>query len=402
MRLGIDFGTCNSSAAFFDGNELVSVKEPTSLNYLVPSCIFVASNGKISVGKQADHQRRGDFSRYRNELKRYLGEQTPMRFGKISLTPLEAVAEVIRKIKRDADNYIRDTGRAVPDNVVITIPATYQQHKRHLMQQVALKSGFTSENLELLEEPVAAGLYYSKNQKIQEGEIVLVYDLGGGTFDTALLEKQGDTFAFYKQTPPQGIDPCGGVDFDRMIYQDLVTRHPQVQDLSDREDELALMTQANIGEACINLKHALSQEEEFEITIHLTVAPWVLHHRLTRTAFNNMIASSIRQTIDCCRKMVQSANLPYSQISRLLLVGGSCRIPYVREQLEQEFHCSIVPADDLELVVCKGAALYREQDQLPPPPVPPSPLDEPKKLLVTEGSLTVPTNPWNVLKKKER
>lgn len=407
MRLGIDFGTCNSSAAFFDGNELVAIKEPTSLNYLVPSCIFVASSGKISVGKQADNQRRSNFARYRSELKRYLGENTPMRFGETTLTPSDAIAEILKKIKKDTDNYMLQTGRAPLEKVVLTIPATYQAHRRKLMQQVAQKAGFAAQALELLAEPVAAGLYYAHQKKVQEGEILLVYDLGGGTFDTALLEKRGDTFTFYHdEALPRGIDPCGGVDFDQMIYSDLVARHPEIQALlqSNPDDELALLAQANIGDACTALKHSLSDEEEAEITIPLAAAPWVLHHRLTRAAFNGMIAGTIRRTIDCCREMVRGAHLPSSRINHILLVGGSCRIPYVREQLTQEFHCPISMADDLELVVCKGAALYQEQNPLPSPLPPASPISplEPKKPVPGKrerGDIRVLG--WDAIKKKE-
>src|SRR5215471_9476787 len=99
MQLGIDFGTSNSSATLIDGNELIPLKEPTSLNFFIPSSIFIAQNGKIHVGNQANTQRLADFSSYRNQLKRYLGEATPFFLGNRYYPPIEAIAQVIRKIK---------------------------------------------------------------------------------------------------------------------------------------------------------------------------------------------------------------------------------------------------------------------------------------------------------------
>jgi molecular chaperone DnaK (HSP70) len=422
MRLGVDFGTCNSSSAFVDGEEVIPMKDPTTttLSYLVPSSIYVSPTGKILIGKHANNQRRRDFSLYRHELKRYLGETTPMWFGKLSFTPIEMIAEIVGKIKRDADAYARDTGRATLKGAVITIPATYQDYKRGLMRQVAVKAGFTVEDVELLEEPVAAGLYYARQKKMQEDEILLVYDLGGGTFDTALLERHEGTFTFYKDTLPRGIDPCGGVDFDRMIYLDFVKRHPEVQELlkPERTDELALIAQAIVGEACTELKHLLSDDDEAEIPLPVPGVPGIIYHQLTRPVFNEMIAGTIRETLECCRTMIQSAHLQYARINRVLLVGGSCRIPYVREQLKQEFRCTVDMADDLELVVCKGAAIYATRNEKPqvvqPPPPPPPPLppthEQPpsgqqgtlRRNGGKVGDLWQPENPWDVLRKKEK
>lgn len=361
MRLGIDFGTYKSSAAFIDGSEMILIEDPASSNFLVPSSIFVTQDGKVFVGKSADKERQSDYSAYRNELKRYLGEPEPLLFGKhITYTPTQAIAKVVGKIKRDADAYVQHTGRSMFQGVVITIPATYENYKRDLMIEVAVEAGFARDTVDLLEEPVAACLSYSQKKLVQEGEIVLIYDLGGGTFDTAIMEKRSDNFLFYKNTLPRGIDPCGGIDFDYMIYLDFIAQHPQLQDLvrPERTDEEALFAQALIGETCIEMKHQLSGDEVAERIISVPGIAGLIRHRLTRPAFNQMIADTLHETIDCCRNMLESSRIQHTQISRILLVGGSCRIPYVRELLKQEFGCPITSADDLEAVVCKGAAVH--------------------------------------------
>lgn len=362
MRLGIDFGTCKSSAAFIDGNEVILIEDPASSNPLVPSSLFVAQDGTVFVGKSADKERQSDYSSYRNELKRYLGEAEPLLFGKqITYTPTQAIAKVVGKIKRDADAYVLHTGRSLFQGVVITIPATYENYRRNLMIEVAVEAGFVRETVDLLEEPVAACLSYSQKKLVQEGEIVLIYDLGGGTFDTAVMQKRSDNFIFYKNTLPKGIDDqCGGTDFDHMIYLDFIAQHPQLEDLvhSGRTDEEALFAQSLIGETCIEMKHQLSGDQVAERTISVPGITGLIRYRLTRSAFNQMIAAAIHETIDCCRNMLESTKIQPEHINRILLVGGSCRIPYVRELLAQEFSCPITSADDLEAVVCKGAAFH--------------------------------------------
>ncbi len=403
MRIGIDFGTCNSSAALLDGDEMIPIK-PNASSYSLPSNVFVAPNGKIFVGEIANKQRLSDFSAFRREIKRDLGEETPHLFGKLNVEPVNLIAAVVGEIKRDADNFASSTGRPSLRGAVLTVPATYGDYKRELMQQVAMKAGFIKEGVELLDEPLAAGLYYARQGHLLEGEILLVYDLGGGTFDTALLQKQGDSFRYYPDSLPDGLPQCGGVDFDRMIYRDFLARHPEVQDVVRRDDNTGWLAQLEIESACVDIKHELSKEDEIDMPVSVPGVPGVIHHQLTRTAFNAMIADTIHKTIDRCREMIQKANVRYDQISCLLLVGGSCRIPYVREALKKEFGRPIFAATDLELVVCQGAALYATRNERPqkkvtkidPAASPPSPKE------VKTGDVVVPKSPWDFLKKKEK
>ena len=363
MRLGIDFGTCFSSAAFMDGETLTLIKDSSSLSlrFSIPSCVFVPSQGQVLVGEVANNQRLRDPQRYRRELKRDLGKQEPLLLGDQALQPWELVAHVLRKIKRDADSLMTNTSRPTLTGAVLTIPATYQEHKRSLMLKAAVEAGFVAEEITLLEEPVAAALYYAQQNTMQEGEILLVYDLGGGTFDVALLQKKGDGFEHL--AVPAGIERCGGVDFDRAIYRDLIKHHPNLQEIlqGNRQDKAALVARITIGEHCIDLKHQLSNVEDAECSLVVPGTGDFIEHTLTRTAFEQMIAPAIEETIACCRQIIQHANLTYEHINRILLVGGSCRIPHVQQQLKQEFKRPISMAPDLELVVCQGAALYADQ-----------------------------------------
>ncbi len=364
MRLGIDFGTCFSSAAFMDGGTLTFVKDPLSVSFSVPSSAFVTPQGQVLIGKAANNQHLRDPQRYRREFKRDLGKTDPLHLGTHPFLPEQLIAHVLGKIKSDADAQMKSLGKPLFTGAVLTIPATYQEHKRNLMLKAATKAGFGAEELTLLEEPVAAALHYARQSNMAEGEILLVYDLGGGTFDTALLQKRGDRFEYLAL--PAGIERCGGIDFDRAIYTDLIKHHPELQDVlrGDRQDKAALMARASIGERCIDLKHQLSDVEEAELSVIVPGTGNFIEYSLTRTAFQQMIAPTIQETISCSQQMLQQANISPKQINRILLVGGSCRIPYVQHILQQTFKRPINAASDLELVVCQGAALYATQHEI--------------------------------------
>ncbi|GHO82251.1 right-handed parallel beta-helix repeat-containing protein [Dictyobacter formicarum] len=355
MRLGIDFGTCFSSAAFLDGESITLIKDPTSLGYSVPSSVFLTPQGQMLVGKAANNQRLRDPLRYRREIKRDLGNARPVLLGEQAWLPDQLVMHILRKIKQDADAFMT---KSPFTGAVITIPATYQQHKRDLMLQAATEAGFVEQEITLLEEPVAAGLYYTRLNQVKNGDILLVYDLGGGTFDTALMQKAGESFTYL--ATPSGLPRCGGADFDRAIYQDLVNKHPELRSALQGASRPALMARATLGEQCIDLKHQLSESEVAEISFVVPGTGDFIDYRLTRTEFNQMIATAVQETMTCCQQMLQQANIKPEQINHILLVGGSCRIPYVQQMLQKGFPCPIV-AHDLELVVCMGAALYTPQ-----------------------------------------
>jgi actin-like ATPase involved in cell morphogenesis len=344
-----------------DGGTLSFVKDPTSVGFSVPSNVFVTPQGQMLVGMAANNRCQSDPLRYRRELKRDLGKSTPIFLGTHPFLPEQLIAHIFSKIRNNANSQMESIGKPLFTGAVLTIPATYQEHKRTLMHKAATQAGFSSEELTLLTEPEAAALYYARQSNLTEGEILLVYDLGGGTFDTALLQKRENGFEYL--TPPAGIERCGGVDFDRSIYTDLIRENPELQAVlqGERDDKAALTARMNIGEMCINLKHQLSETEEAEISFVTPGSGRFIEYHLSRTAFNQMITPTIQETLTCCQQMIQQANLSKEQISRILLVGGSCRIPYVQQMLQRTLGCPMSAAPDLELVVCQGAALYAAQ-----------------------------------------
>ncbi|GHO82248.1 Hsp70 family protein [Dictyobacter formicarum] len=356
MRLGIDFGTCFSSAAFLDGESITLVKDPASLGFSVPSSVFLTPQGQILVGKAANNQRLRDPLRHRREIKRDLGNSRPVLLGEQAWLPEQLVMHILSKIKQDADTFMTNSGRPTFTGAVITIPATYHPHKRDLMLQAAIAAGFVEKEITLLEEPVAAGLCYTGLNQVKNGDILLVYDLGGGTFDTALMQKVGGSFQYL--ATPSGLSRCGGADFDRAIYQDLVNKHPELRNALQCDSKPSLIARASLGEQCIDLKHQLREVDEAEISFVVPGTGDFIEYHLTRTEFNQMIATSVQETITCCQQMLQQANIKPEQINHILLVGGSCRIPYVQQMIQQTFKKQSISAPDLELVVCQGAGRY--------------------------------------------
>jgi len=353
MRLGIDFGTCNSSAALLLDGTLKRIAEPLKHDYCFPSSIFVPEQGEILVGHAAENACQQAPERYCHEFKRDLGSDTPYTLGNRQMLPEELITEVIRKLKVEADKVVKGRGIQPLSDAIITVPATYGKYKRDMMQEAGMAAGFSQ--VELLDEPVAAAIYYFRHAPVVEGEIVLVYDLGGGTFDATLVQRKAVGYKILAM--PKGLPNCGGKNFDREIYQDFKQRCSE--SLGRRlDDKKEWRTKAIVGDLCKQIKHQLSEAEEAQVYIPIGDGE---SYTLTRQVFNGIIEPLIGETIDCCDQLVRSAGIEWQQVDRVLLVGGSCRIPYVQETVEEKFGRPHLLVDEPELAVCLGAAIHGTQ-----------------------------------------
>jgi len=269
------------------------------------------------------------------------------------MLPEELITEVIRKLKVEADKVVKGRGIQPLSDAIITVPATYGKYKRDMMQEAGMAAGFSQ--VELLDEPVAAAIYYFRHAPVVEGEIVLVYDLGGGTFDATLVQRKAVGYKILAM--PKGLPNCGGKNFDREIYQDFKQRCSE--SLGRRlDDKKEWRTKAIVGDLCKQIKHQLSEAEEAQVYIPIGDGE---SYTLTRQVFNGIIEPLIGETIDCCDQLVRSAGIEWQQVDRVLLVGGSCRIPYVQETVEEKFGRPHLLVDEPELAVCLGAAIHGTQ-----------------------------------------
>ena len=358
--LGIDFGTCYSSAARIVDGQPVAVKEPVGRGYSVPSSVMLTSaNGReeLVVGVAAERQRLGQPHRFTSEFKRVLGQREQVELGGRQFPVGDLVAEVVGYLRREAE---KAGARELP-NAVVTVPVSYEQHLRDLMVEAARKAGFA--RVELLEEPVAALIDYAHDADgaAAANGLVLVYDLGGGTFDCALVSVDGGG---HEVLGYDGIEDVGGANFDRAVEGDVARQAGDIlarsleARTSDVETEriAALRDEQIAREKCRELKHDLSSLETARTDIFLSGG--LVEYELTRERLAEMIDVHIRRTLECCKRVLEEAGRAWEDVDGILMVGGSCRLPFVEQAVASESGRPIWHVDDPELTVCEGAALH--------------------------------------------
>ena len=368
--LGIDFGTSYSSMATIENDKPVAIKTTTATgfgdNYSMPTAVYVEESAVILVGQAAEIKRGIDPGRYKSEFKRELGQNTPFILGERHFLPEELCAEIFKYFRETAVTQLGGPA----EKVVITHPANFSNQKLEKLRKAALKAGLP--DIELLDEPTAAAIYYASKQDLKEGEKLLVYDLGGGTFDVALIEKKGD--GFVPLTPPLGIERCGGVDFDRMIFEDIEAKfaEPIQAFLNNAKAPEAYKIRflSDLEAISLRIKHLLSTSEIAEERVVIPGSFADCLYKLERRIFQGMIMNLVESTCDQIRRIVANAGLEMADIDRVLLVGGSTRIPYIEEAIKKVTGKLVHRDADPELAVCFGAAVKanRVAHQFPPPP----------------------------------
>jgi molecular chaperone DnaK len=365
--LVVDFGTCFSSAAVLAGPEPQLIREPTTGSFAWPSAVF-ADGGQLLVGTPATARRNRDPVSFRDELKRYLGQDQGIVLGNRGYSPQELVSAVLAALRAEAD---RVAGGPV-SRAVLTVPASYRRadQRRKLMIAAAQSAGLRT--VELLAEPVAAVFAPVIGLRPEGSQLVLVYDFGGGTFDTALVR----TGAAGSEVLGSGaLDDCGGLDLDALLVSRLTGDASQwlaslgpAQRAADASASLRL--RATFGDVARSLKHQLSdtvQAEEF-------VLPDSPSARLSRSELTQLAAPLLDRTVECCRDLLKQLDVPVSDVSAIVMVGGSSRMPAVAETLERAFGLPLSQADDPDLAVVRGAAQWAMSNAVRSvPPMPSSP-----------------------------
>lgn len=375
MIVGIDIGTSYSSIAIQGGdgkakpvivaNGAYAFGDKASL----PSAIFVEEDGDILIGQLAMTSRMKNPSNFLAEFKRDLGLDVPMILGPLQLLPQDIYTEYFRYLIQCAQ---KTSGETI-SQARICYPANYTRKKIELIQQAAQRAGLL--NVELIDEPTAAAYCYYAEDKIQAGDKLLVYDFGGGTFDVALIQCQNQGFT--AMSPSLGLERCGGSDIDRLIFQDIKNAIPTdlLQSISSNE-RYEKQLYAQIAEKSIRIKHELSSAQKVREVI--TVGWDTIPYELNQDSFNKMINPLVEETLVQVRQILKNAQLKPGEIARVLVVGGTSRIPYIEEKLREATGRPVSYDIDPELAVCSGAALWKPQ-QAPPHP------GRPQLRLVTPG-----------------
>ncbi|NLU54277.1 MAG: molecular chaperone DnaK, partial [Firmicutes bacterium] len=325
--IGIDLGTTNSVVAVIEGGEPTVINN-TEGNRTTPSIVAFKENGELLVGDLAKRQAVMNPERTIGSIKRYMGTDHKVKIGDKEYTPQQISAFILSKLKKDAENYL---GEEVTQ-AVITVPAYFQDAQRQATKDAGRIAGL--EVLRIINEPTAAAMAYGLD-KIEKHETILVYDLGGGTFDVSILDI-GDGVFEVKAT--SGNTRLGGDDFDKRIIDYVVKEFKAKEGVDLSQDKQAMQ---RLKEAAENAKKELSNVVSTNINLpYVTLTssgPKHLDVTLTRAKFDELTKDLVEATLGPTRTALSDAGLKPEDIDRILLVGGSTRIPAVQEAIKKFF-----------------------------------------------------------------
>ncbi|RXI99390.1 molecular chaperone DnaK [Anaerobacillus alkaliphilus] len=342
--IGIDLGTTNSCVAVMEGGEAVVIPNPEG-NRTTPS-VVAFKNGERLVGEVAKRQAITNPNTIMS-IKRYMGTDHKVEVEGKQYTPQEISAIILQKLKEDAEAYL---GEKVT-KAVITVPAYFNDSQRQATKDAGKIAGLEVERI--VNEPTAAALAYGLEK--QEDQTILVYDLGGGTFDVSILEL-GEGFFEVKAT--SGDNKLGGDDFDQVIIDHLVSEFKKENSIDLAQDKMALQ---RLKDAAEKAKKDLSGVTSTQISLPFITAdasgPKHLELTLTRAKFEELSSNLVERTMGPTRQALQDAGMTPSDITKVVLVGGSTRIPAVQDAIKKltgkDPHKGVNPDE----VVALGAAV---------------------------------------------
>jgi molecular chaperone DnaK len=347
--IGIDLGTTNSCVAVYEGGEAKIIPNKEGKN-TTPSVVAFTDKGEILVGDPAKRQAITNPDKTIYSVKRIMGlmmneEKAKEAHDKVTYkivdkngmaavdvagkiyTPQEISAKILSKLKADAESYL---GQAVSD-AVITVPAYFNDAQRKATKEAGTIAGLNV--LRIINEPTASALAYGLDSKGDEK--VLVYDLGGGTFDVTVLEISEGTFEVLST---DGNAFLGGDDFDNKIVDFLATEFKSDNGIDLKADKMALQ---RLKDAAENAKKELSSAEETEINLPFITAdatgPKHLVVKLTRAKFEGMIDTLVKETISHIKTAMKDAGMSNNEINEVIMVGGSTRLPIAQKMVSDEF-----------------------------------------------------------------
>ncbi|WP_054950045.1 molecular chaperone DnaK [Numidum massiliense] len=344
--IGIDLGTTNSCVAVMEGGEAVVIPNPEG-NRTTPSVIGFSKDGERLVGELAKRQAITNPDNTVMSIKRHMGSNFKKTIEGKDYTPQELSAMILQKLKSDAEAYLGET----VTKAVITVPAYFNDSQRQATKDAGRIAGLEVERI--VNEPTAAALAYGLEKG--EDQTILVFDLGGGTFDVSILEL-GDGFFEVKAT--SGDNKLGGDDFDDAIIDYLVEEFKKEHGIDLGKDNMATQ---RLKDAAEKAKKDLSGVLTTDISLPFITAdatgPKHLQVTLTRAKFEELTSDLVERTMGPTRRALSDAGLQPNDIDRVILVGGSTRIPAVQEAIKkltgQEPHKGVNPDE----VVALGAAV---------------------------------------------
>ena len=326
--VGIDLGTTNSVVSILEGGEPTVIANAQG-SRTTPSVVAFAKNGEVLVGEVAKRQAVTNVDRTIRSVKREMGTNWSQEIDGKKFSPQQISAFVLQKLKQDAEAYL---GEKITD-AVITVPAYFNDAQRQATKEAGTIAGLNV--LRIINEPTAAALAYGLDK--EQDQTILVFDLGGGTFDVSLLDvgsEDGHGFVEVKAT--SGDNHLGGDDWDQRVVDELVKRFQNAHGVDLAKDKMALQ---RLREAAEKAKIELSSQSETSINLPYITAssegPLHLDEKLTRSEFQRLTADLLERTKGPFHQVIKDAGVKVSDISHVVLVGGSTRMPAVTDLVKE-------------------------------------------------------------------
>ncbi|WP_377887514.1 Hsp70 family protein [Alkalihalobacillus sp. R86527] len=338
--IGIDLGTSNTAVAIYRKGKVESI--PLEGRMIMPSVVSYRKKDDILVGNAAKSRLYIDPMNSVSSSKRYIGTDRTYSIHGDEITPVEVAKELLIKVREEASKYLKEDVK----DAVITIPAYFTDEQRKATKEAGELAGFNV--LRLLPEPTAAAIAYGLEK--ERNQTIMVYDLGGGTFDVSILKVTHNNF---EVLAVDGDSMLGGDDFDEEIVRFLLDKlnFP----IHASQGVQGSMIRQQLKEAAEEAKKELSESEFTDITIP-DIYGQHLDEELSKESFEEMIDSLVQKTVDKLNEVLKSAGLTKRDISRVILVGGSTRIHAVQKAVASKIKQPFI-ADNVDEIVAQGAAI---------------------------------------------
>jgi actin-like ATPase involved in cell morphogenesis len=349
-RLGIDLGTTYTAAAVVEEGR-ASIVALGNRAPVVPTVVFLREDDTILTGDSANRRAVSEPGRVAREFKRRMGDPTPMLLGGSPMSPQALMARMLRWTV----DQVAQLHGGPPDVVAITHPANWGPFKLDLLSQAVRLAELDTATM--LTEPEAAATYYASTQRIEPGDVVAVYDLGGGTFDAAVLRKTAEAFEILGT--PEGIEHLGGIDIDEAVFAHVNDKLDGALDDLDPADSRVVVGVARLRSDCVEAKEALSTDDETVIPVLLPDVRAEV--TITRAEFEAKIRPWLGDTIKALRRALRSAAVEPEELKAVLLVGGCSRIPLVARMVSEELGRPVAVDAHPKHAVALGAALAADR-----------------------------------------
>jgi actin-like ATPase involved in cell morphogenesis len=345
--LGVDLGTTFVAAARFDpsGVEVVTLGDRS---VVMPSAVYAGADGAVAVGEAAERRAVSSPERVARQFKRRLGDPTPLRLGEASYSPTELLALVLGDVLARVSQLEGES----PERVVLTHPANWGPFRRGVFKDVPGLAGVA--DAVMLTEPEAAATYYAAAQQLAIGATVAVYDLGGGTFDATVVRQEPGGLRVLGT--PEGVERLGGIDFDQALFDFVSYSADGALEELDARDPKTGIALARLRQDCVLAKESLSVDSEVLLPVFLPERQFDV--RLTREGFEDLIRGQLETSITALSRTLGSAGVTADELSAVLLVGGSSRIPLVAQMVSNELGRPILLDTHPKYAVALGAAFH--------------------------------------------